>query len=150
MDARRSTNDQANSLDSHDESSGDEVSSDEQIFYECKTHVEGDDYTTANESSSDSQEELNISESEDESDFAESENESNSEDCLSSDSENESSDDDTWITPENMSDLKRSAGCSLAESTSVTVGCLTTDFAIQVKIRKIWTVSLCIFCSMSI
>lgn len=122
-------------MDAHD-SSGDEVSSDDAIFHECETLVEGDDYDTANESLSDSQEELNIAESEDESDIVESEDESNSEEGRNSDSEDESSDDDSWITPQNMSDLKRSAGCSFAESTSVTVGCLTTDFAIQVKIGR--------------
>lgn len=77
---------------------------------------------------------MEFAEFESESDNVEIEDKSNSEEDRSSDSEDESSDDDSWITPENMSDLKRSAGCSFAESTSVTVGCLTTDFAIQVII----------------
>lgn len=113
------------------------------IFHDCETRFGGEDYDTANESlSSDSQEELNGSESENESDCVESDDEANSEE---NESENNcSDDDDSWITPQNMSDLKRSAGCSFAESTSVTVGCLTTDFAIQVKIVNYD--SLVLFC----
>lgn len=48
---------------------------------------------------------------------------------------NSKSDDDGWITPDNISSVKDEmgrGGFSVAPASSVTVGCLTTDFAIQV------------------
>ena len=48
---------------------------------------------------------------------------------------NSKSDDDGWITPDNISNVKDEmgrGGFSAAPASDVTVGCLTTDFAIQV------------------
>jgi len=46
--------------------------------------------------------------------------------------EEEDDDDDDWITPSNITDVKRSMGVDTKEASSaVTVGCLTTDFAMQ-------------------
>ena len=43
-------------------------------------------------------------------------------------------DDEGWITPANISDVKRSMGLNTVSSDQVSVGCLTTDFAMQVCI----------------
>ncbi|GFN75130.1 RNA-binding protein nob1 [Plakobranchus ocellatus] len=45
--------------------------------------------------------------------------------------EEDDDDDDGWITPANISDVKRSMGLDTVSSDQVCVGCLTTDFAMQ-------------------
>ena len=46
-------------------------------------------------------------------------------------------DDDGWITPENINQVKADYGVSETQSrpTDIAVGCLTTDFAMQVKVK---------------
>lgn len=65
----------------------------------------------------------------------------------STDSENENSeenssseyedDDSGWITPDNLLELKRSSNRCSVEETPITVGCLTTDYAIQVLFHSV-------------
>ncbi|CAG5132962.1 unnamed protein product, partial [Candidula unifasciata] len=45
--------------------------------------------------------------------------------------EDDSDDDEGWITPANIAEVKRSMGVEVAEVSHVSVGCLTTDFAMQ-------------------
>lgn len=48
--------------------------------------------------------------------------------------ESEEDDDEGWITPSNIVEVKRSMGVETALETDVVpVGCLTTDFAMQVR-----------------
>uniref|UniRef100_A0A0B6ZEV6 Nin one binding (NOB1) Zn-ribbon-like domain-containing protein n=1 Tax=Arion vulgaris TaxID=1028688 RepID=A0A0B6ZEV6_9EUPU len=47
------------------------------------------------------------------------------------DEEEDSDDGEGWITPANVMDVKRSMGVETSEPDSVSVGCLTTDFAMQ-------------------
>ncbi|RUS89384.1 hypothetical protein EGW08_002904 [Elysia chlorotica] len=53
------------------------------------------------------------------------------EDTDEEDYEEEDEDDEGWITPANISDVKRSMGLDTVSSSDVSVGCLTTDFAMQ-------------------
>ncbi|GFR90232.1 RNA-binding protein NOB1 [Elysia marginata] len=45
--------------------------------------------------------------------------------------EEEDDDDEGWITPANISEVKRSMGLDTVSSSEISVGCLTTDFAMQ-------------------
>ena len=77
------------------------------------------------------------------------------EECLeedSSESEDEDSEEDDdedddgggWITPSNIRNVKEKMGMPEAEKARVPVGCLTTDFAMQVNfIPKILLTSAC-------
>lgn len=49
-------------------------------------------------------------------------------------------DDEGWITPSNIKEVKRQMGIGVAETeqTRVSVACLTTDFAMQVKGSVLW------------
>ena len=48
-------------------------------------------------------------------------------------SEEEDDDDEGWITPRNIRQVRQSMGApDVEEEAKVTVGCLTTDFAMQV------------------
>ena len=63
------------------------------------------------------------------------EKEYNKEDTIEEDlddGEDDDDDDEGWITPANISDVKRSMGLDTVSSSHVSVGCLTTDFAMQV------------------
>ncbi len=49
----------------------------------------------------------------------------------------EESDDEGWVTSDNILELKRAADGNRLEDKYVTVGCLSTDFSIQVRGLKI-------------
>ncbi|KAJ7383982.1 Nin1 binding protein [Desmophyllum pertusum] len=86
--------------------------------------------TTAMETLTTNNSTLNDSRDNDEG-FEESENVDNDDDDLDS---NDDDDDDGWITPDNISRVKGQIGKGTlhAVPANVTVGCLTTDFAMQV------------------
>lgn len=88
--------------------------------------------TTAMETLTTNNSTLNDSRDNDEG-FEESENVDNDDDDLDS---NDDDDDDGWITPDNISRVKGQIGKGTlhAVPANVTVGCLTTDFAMQVMI----------------
>ncbi|KAH9515684.1 Nin1 binding protein [Bulinus truncatus] len=53
-------------------------------------------------------------------------------DNLEESEDNEASDDeDGWITPSNITEVKRSMGIETAQEENICIGCLTTDFAMQ-------------------
>ena len=58
-------------------------------------------------------------------------------DDLDSNSDNGDDDDDGWITPDNIKHVKSQMGKETlaAVQANVTVGCLTTDFAMQVPMK---------------
>lgn len=56
---------------------------------------------------------------------------------IEEDEEEEEDDDDGWITPSNITTLKQKMVSLDHEKVSVTVGCLTTDFAMQVFIMPL-------------
>lgn len=49
------------------------------------------------------------------------------------DEDDNDDDDDGWITPSNIKNVKEKMGMGDTEKASVTVGCITTDFAMQVR-----------------
>ena len=55
--------------------------------------------------------------------------------------DDDSDDDDGWITPGNISQIKADYGISETQSrpTNIAVGCLTTDFAMQVIVDQIFS-----------
>ena len=53
------------------------------------------------------------------------------------DDDDDDDDDDGWITPGNIQELKKSMGMPEAQKADVSVGCLTTDFAMQVRCQII-------------
>ena len=57
------------------------------------------------------------------------------------DAEGDDDDDEGWITPSNIKEVKRQMGIGVAETeqSRVSVACLTTDFAMQVKRRVLWS-----------
>ena len=69
--------------------------------------------------------------------FEENDNDDDDDDWDSnSDGDSNDDDDDGWITPANISHIKNQMGKGTLDAipANVTVGCLTTDFAVQVKI----------------
>lgn len=54
----------------------------------------------------------------------------------SEDYDEEDDDDSDWITPENVKQVKRQMDFGLTEDKKITVGCVTTDFAMQVSSFK--------------
>lgn len=56
------------------------------------------------------------------------------------DAEGVDDDDEGWITPSNIKEVKRQMGIGVAETeqSRVSVACLTTDFAMQVKRSMLW------------
>lgn len=59
----------------------------------------------------------------------------NDDDLDSNSDDDDDDDDDGWITPDNISRIKGQMGKGPLDAVpaNVTVGCLTTDFAMQVK-----------------
>ena len=57
------------------------------------------------------------------------------------DAEGDDDDDEGWITPSNIKEVKRQMGIGVAETeqSRVSVACLTTDFAMQVKRSVLWS-----------
>ena len=51
------------------------------------------------------------------------------------DHDNDDGDDDGWITPSNIKSIKEKMGGDDKEEQEVAVGCLTTDFAMQVMLK---------------
>ena len=60
--------------------------------------------------------------------------EENDEDLDSNSDNDDDDDDDGWITPDNIKHVKSQMGKEMLDAipANVTVGCLTTDFAMQV------------------
>jgi rRNA maturation endonuclease Nob1 len=50
-----------------------------------------------------------------------------------------------WITPDNFNDLQRTSNGNCVEEKPVSVGCMTTDFAIQVCIAYVASIFCCTF-----
>ena len=58
---------------------------------------------------------------------------SNEESDDDDDGDDDDDDDEGWITPSNIKSVKQKMGMPESEKASVPVGCLTTDFAMQVS-----------------
>ncbi|XP_065202679.1 RNA-binding protein NOB1-like [Planococcus citri] len=121
------------------------LENDEVIDHEKKEAASDDEYESAEEevsddhfedvgsdNASDSQELLEEEEGEDHDDYDEEEEEEEEEDDDDDDDDDDDGDDDTnWVTPSNISNLKRTVHGGNYSDKEVIVGCMSTDFAVQ-------------------
>lgn len=73
------------------------------------------------------------------SDFSDNEDTESSNDESADDGGDDNSEDEgdgDWITPQNIKEVKKQLSADMVEEKPVVVGCLTTDFAMQVKFLK--------------